>query len=691
MDLTKREKHTLLARTRALVVSLKDHRGEIQGPLLTPHGHEAVGLGVALGFREKGILEESMLYGDYRTLHGIAVAKDAVLSEAHNHAELILANHFLREDSPNRGRDGNIHFGCFEHRIGPVAVSHVGAMAPTAVGHALALQMDNSLGIGAVFFGEGAAQQGGVHEAMNMAVAKNISILLVVNKNGWAISTNSQEEHGNSKLSDRAKGYGKMLGMDADGDDLDDVIEKTIECIEFIQEHSTPALLVCHTKRRTGHNDDEDVTVYYSQEEIDEDWKTEPLLRYRLFLSDVEDLPIKELEETERAEQIIMEKLAQEILAKPPITLKWHNEQDQSLFSPHEQGLEPVPDGSGTKMRYGLALKTTLQRILEQDSDAVFFGEDVAKKGGVMEVTRGLVEQFDSERVFNTPISEEAITGLGVGLALGGKHPISEIQFSPFFAEALAQYAYVIGPNWYQKQMRMGFVQIHHFGVVRGGGSGEYHSDCTEKYLYSVQGIKIVFPADAYDMAGLLNAAHQDPNPVILYSQIYGYAINEFSAKVPDDLFTIPIGKAAVKREGTDVTVVTYGAACVRAALNEAEYLAEEGISCEVIDLRTIVPMDMETVGESIRKTSRVLIMHEARKTGSVGESIIAKITQDETIFPYLRTLSIPLLAADDTPISTVRELEWARLPFDQFELKSGEIILRSAKLNQTVHTLVQY
>lgn len=737
MDL--KQSYRLLSRARAFNQVLIEHRKDTWGPLLTGYGSEAVGLGVALGLYADGILRDSVLYGDHRTQQSIAVAKDLIFQGSHSHVGEIFRNHFLRATSSSRGRDGNIHWGCFEHGIGDFAVSHMGAMAPVAVGHAMALRrriwpkvLPSERPVAVVFFGEGAAQQGAVHEAMNFAAAQNAAlsdaemaphlpfmdeiakeqrvlrgapVIFVINANNWSIATTARDEHGNSYLANRAFGYGRTMSADVDGDNLLDVIMQTRLAVTHAQ-NLISTLLICHTKRRTGHNEDENVAAYRSEEEIARDWDDEPLKRLRVFVADRENIPVADLEIIDKEERGAMASIAQSVLTEPRITLEEHHK-DVSLFNDRPRnlylsiGVSSDP-AKGQKMRYKAAFNFVLRELLERHSDMLYFGEDVADvkvvdgklvpgKGGVLEVTKGLSSTFGEHRVFNTPLSEEAITGAGIGLALGGEKPWNEIQFSPFFAEAFAQYVYVVGPNWYQKKMPMGFVQVHHFGVVHSGGSGEYHSDCTEKYFYPIQGIKIVFPADAYDVVGLLRSAYNDSNPVLIYMQIYAYGKSEFSAFVPEGYYDIPIGEAAVKREGTDCTVVTYGAACVRAALNEAEALTKDGISVEVIDLRSIVPLDMETVGESLRKTGRVIVMHEARRTGSVGESIIAKISQTPALLPYLRTPQIPLVAADDTPIPSAKELEWARLPFEQFETGEGEIILRSSKLASAIRELMKF
>lgn len=716
--------YRLLSRTRALQIALIMNRNKIFGAFLTGLGQEAVSVGACLALMEKGVLVESGKSGDHRTNWGIAVVTDELTNQRHNHAYDILKTHFGKVTSSNRGRDGNIHWGCTECGIVPFASSDMGRMATVTVGYAENLKRnwrDEKRPVGIAFLGEGAFQQGGVYEAMNWAavsnymasvgIARGAPVIFIINKNQFALYTDSGSEHGFSDLSQRALGFGDMVGIDVDGNDLEAMIQATSEAIDRAQSLKS-TLIVADTYRLTGHNEDQirrdpervkggDVAhgeiLGVDPEEFKKAWKKEPLKIYRNFIVHSGRASNEELDAVYEEEFQKMLELTKEALAEPDVDLEEHKK-DFSLFPPYSFSLPEKPNNKTPAeiMKYNEAFLLVMEEIMERDPAVTYFGEDVGS-GGVLVKTRQLRKKFGEARVFDTPLSEEAIVGTAAGRALGGAKTFCEFQFGPFWWDSASVFASVLAPNWYQKRMKFPVVAIFHCGVVHEGGSGQYHESFPEGYLIPMEGIAVVSPANAYDLVGLMRMAYEFAGPIAVILQIKAYGNSEFASEIPEEQYLIPLGKAEVKRAGKDFTVVTYGACAVSAALNEAKYLAEDGIDIEVVDLRTIYPPDMATIGASIAKTGRVAVFHEATLATGAGPYLVSKIV-GEGLMPHIRTPEIKILAPEK-PIPSVKHLVWDRLPFSEEEIPDHDAkgreftrrILRSPKLAGIVRGAMEY
>ncbi len=761
----------MMARTRALLEVLILHRQDVFGAFLSGLGQEGIAAGASLAFLEKGILLESQKSGDHRTTWGLATALDERTGEkGHNHALEIIRNHLLKSTSPNRARDGNIHWGCLECRLLPFMTSDMGRAFPVLLGMTEEMARNAAWRttpaphrpVGISFFGEGADQQGCISEANSWIAASNYvrteaelqkfgkflddlsretgvlrgaPVIEVVVANERSIYTDPGDEHGYSDLAKRALGYGNMVGVDVDGDDAEAVYVVTKEAIERAQRFQATRI-IAHTYRRTGHNEDqiqrntvklqeafrafkagewdfepawdEGKILDVDPEEFKARWQTEPLRRFREKLTSSEVATEKELTAIMCDARKEMWEFFRRAQNEPDVTPA-ENRKDYLVTPPYPSWSLPseapglVPRDASRNPRhitYQDAYIETVRELLRSDERVTFFGQDV-RTGGVLVPTRKLAEEFGSLRVFNAPITEEAMHSNAAGRALAGGRPIFEgQQFAPFFADAFPSIVSVVAPNWYQKKMKFPCVNIFHSGVVRSGGSGHYHETWVEAYLYHMLGITIVAPADAYDLVGLLRAAHEYDGPVAMLLQIAAATDSQFSGDIPAEPYLIPLGKAKVKREGSDFTVISYGAACVRAALNEAEHLAKEGINVEVVDLRTIWPCDWETMRRSIEKTGRFAIMHEDWKTGGVGESIKGRLLEGEaTVLPFVRTPTIEIVASDDVPIPTARALVWDRLPYaieevDDHDGKGRPIkkrFHRSSKLAHVIRDAMRY
>ncbi|MEK7560677.1 MAG: transketolase C-terminal domain-containing protein [Patescibacteria group bacterium] len=740
------EYYRVLARTRALNTVLIMRRDQIRpSPLLSGLGQEGVAVGVSLALRERGILLSSARGGHYRDMFGLGVVTDSVI-EDHSHVFEILRNHFMRATSFGRGRDANIHWGCLPCRIIPYLCSDTGRMTNPIVGFAEEARRlewprvsECERPVGIVMLGEGAMQQGGVYEAMNWIAASNVRrsseaiaenerfldaagralgtlrgapVIMVVTVNNWSIYTDNADEFGNAALEDRAFGFGSMRGIRIDGDNLMDVIETTRWAIERAQRLQA-TLIVADSPRKTAHNEDQiqrdkdwvakgDVRQGairgVSPEDFERAWQSDPVKRFRDYLTSGSHVTEAILLAIDEEEMRFVQGLADGALLEPGPDLKGYRE-DSCLFPPHKKSMPAVVQSgssSGKTMLYNEALLWVLNELMECDERVTYFGQDAAT-GGVLVQTRRLAEKFGPRRVFNAPISEEAIIGNAAGRALYGSKPFCEFQFAPFWWDGAPIFAAVLAPGWYQKRIAFPLVALFHCGVVHGGGSGHYHEDWPDAPLLSMGGIAIAAPANAYDLVGLMRAAHEYSGPIAFFLQIHAYGNSEFSSVIPSEPYAIPLGLADVKRAGTDATIVTYGACSVAAALNEARFLADEGVSVEVIDLRTPAPLDVETIVRSVHKTGRLVLMHEARKVGGVGEHIIATLMARGAM-PSLRTECVRILAPE-TPGPSHPALVWDRLPYELCEEpaedeqghKYTRRFVRSRKLADAVRECMRY
>jgi len=729
--------YRLLARTRSLNEILEMKRNRIEGPVLTGMGAEAVSIGVCMALFKLGILDTSLLHGDQRMQYGFLVGKNFV-PNAHDHVYEILKNYALVETAPSQGEDGNIHIGCMEHGVLPFATSDMGRMIPVLLGMAEEMRRTvwpeikevskRPVAIGGC--GEGAANQGCIHEAMNWSAASNCRLndeemrthgksldligkelrvlrgapmIFVINSNQFSIYTEEREEHGRSDIALRAHGYGDMRGVNVNGWDVFDVIEKTTEAISHAQLLRS-SLLHMKTYRLTGHNSD---MITRRSGRIDEgeirnvslpDFRRawgmyDPLTHCRSSLvawgyATQEELLAVEEEEM-RGIHVLFERAFTE---EPEATME--NRSVKTLMIPYTFSSAPVvvsEIGTSKRMRYNEAFIEVMREIL-RDGRVTAFGQDI-HMGGVLGETAGrdgylLAEEFGHVKVHTTPISEEAMTSVAAGRSLYGGKAFCFYQFAPFWADAYPSWRSVIAPNFWQKGMRFDVKGIFPFGVVHDGGSGEYHESCVEAVLLSMGGIVLLFPTDAYDLAGMMRAAYEYPGPVAIFLQIHAFGKSEFGGLVPEERYVIPFGSARVRREGSDVSVFAYGAACVRAAENEAEFLSRAGVDAEVVDIRCLEPLDIETLKVSAQKTGRVIIMHEADWRHGCGVHIKHQLDlAGASVYARTRETAY-LLTADDNPIPTKKKFLWSRLPFEQYVVKSEDnfgdqrTILRSKKLD---------
>ena len=731
--------YRLLAKTRALNETLIIRRNKFFGAALNGIRQEAVSVAPMFALLKAGILKESIKSGDHRTIWGEAVVMDELTAdeEGHNHTLEVLRNHFLKSTGGNRGRDGNVHWGCIDCRILPFMASDMGRMPGIALGFTEetkrlewpSIKSKNKRPVGIAFFGEGAAQQGGIHEAMNWAAASNhkragrgAPFIFVIVKNQRSLFADGIDEHGDSDLAARANGYADMVGVDVDGDNPIEMYDASIEAVKRAQ-NLTSTLIVANTYRGTGHNQDQieyekgavearewwRVKRVFGVEDIEKfkaEWKREPLRQLREHIVDSNIADEETLDGIMEEQRRYVDALADQVLAEPGITIA-EDKKDRTIFPPINWADLPLEKPYGDdyetqRMGYNKAFAWIVGQLMREDERVVYLGEDVGE-GGVLGYTRGLVEEFGRMRIWNATLSEEAIAANAAGRALYGSKPICEFQFSHFWWDGAVIYA-VIAPQWYQKGLKFGFTSIFPGGVVRGGGSGDYHEAWQEGVLVNLAGITVVAPSNAYDLVGHMRAAHEFDGPVAVMLQIsaanlpefenfaVNYATGEIDKSVPQGIplepYVIPFGKAKILREGSDFTVVSYGAAAVSASKNEADFLEkEDGISVEVIDLRTVHPTDFDAIKESVQKTGRLAIMHAATRPRGAGTYIKSELMEDEGFLEYLLTRKVEIVAAGmegDLFTPTARDLVWARLPYYTTEVEMEDE--KGRKIKRDIH-----
>lgn len=728
LELTNEERlelYRLVARARALEEALILRRREIPGPLLTGMGQEAIAIGSLYALLKCGILDTSIKSPDHRAMYGAAVVIDVKCGD--ENAGLVkdlIRNYFVRADGGNHGRDGNVHWGDLKQRLIPFMCSDMSVPQMVAIGFAeecarreWPTMPQDKRPVGVVYFGDGAAQQGIVHEGMNWVATANAAgraapMIFIINENNRACFTEPKEEYGLSELVKRADGYGGMVGVDVFGFDPEAMYQETILAIRRAQNLQS-TLIVAHNFRLTGHNEDQIIRTkgalerdnFFAVEEVfglDDKGllafrnavANEPVFgAWRATLLENRVATRETFDEIVADERKKMRALLDDVLTEPKVTVDGDKKRDRSVFPPFSfTSPEEKPRGSaaGTRMSYNKAFAWIVGKLLKEDERAVYYGEDIANsRGGVLALSKGVFTEFPS-RVWNTPISEEAIVATAAGRALAGGKPMFEFQFAPFDKDAFRTLAHVVAPNWYLKKLVFDIVAVYPCGVVHGGGSGHFHESWPERFLLPMEGIVVVVPSNAHDVVGLMRAAHEYGGPVAVLLQIAAASLPDFYSEVPEEPFVIPFGKARVAREGTDVSVITYGAACVSAAKNEAEELSKEGISLEVIDLRTVHPLDTAAILLSVAKTGRCLVFHEDYFVGGVGDMLVGALSRTDGFLEHIKTRRVPVIGASTPFIPTDLDLVWARLPYERATEK-GAVRFRSRKLAAVARELMTY
>lgn len=554
-----------------------------------------------------------------------------------------------------KGRDRSFHFGTLEHHIVGM-ISHIGAQNGVAAGVALASQLKGEKKITVVFNGEGGTSEGDFHEAVNLAAVWDLPVLFVIENNGYSLSTPVREQYRCDKLIDKAIGYG-IKGFQVDGNNVLEVYDTVKRIGEKMRETPSPVLLECTTFRMRGH--EEASGMDYVKEVLIEEWaKKDPIENFENFLLSNKIISQKEISKWRNdIQKEIEECVACEIEWPEPTS------EMEDVYFPYMQKVVR-PDASVSEKRMVDAIREGLQQSMERFSNLVLMGQDIAEYGGVFKATDGLAATFGKERVRNTPLCESAVIGAGLGLSVKEMKSVIEIQFADFVTEGFTQIINNLAKSHYRWEQCADVVLRMPTGA--GGGAGPFHSQSNEAWFFHTPGLKIVYPSTPYDAKGLLNAAIEDKNPYLFFEHKMLYrSLKEF---IPDNYYTVEIGKAKWVAEGENMSIITYGMGVHWAK----EILkANPSLCADLLDLRTLLPWDKEAVRATVEKTGRVLVLHEATLTGGIGAEIAAWI--GEHCFSFLDA-PVMRVASLDTPVPFSKSLERNFLPQQRLYEKLVEL-----------------
>jgi 2-oxoisovalerate dehydrogenase E1 component len=597
-------------------------------------GQEAIAVGVVSALRE-----DDYLLPMHRNL-GIFTGRNVDLPR-------LLRQLLGKEGGFTKGRDRTFHFGHLEKGIVGM-ISHLGAMLPVADGLALASQLEGKERVAATFTGDGATSEGDFHEAVNLAAVWKLPVLFVVENNQYGLSTPVHEQYACRDLADRGIGYG-IPGVIVDGNDLLAVYQAVSQAAERARRGEGPTLLEFKTFRMRGH-EEASGTDYVPQALIDEWAKKDPVARYESLLLAHGVLTESDREALRLAYKARIDALVDEALSAPdPVATP--DEMLADVYAPSLlRAAPPTADRAANELRYVDAISDGLRVAMRRNPKLVLLGQDIAEYGGVFKVTEGFVEEFGKHRVRNTPIIESGAIGCALGLALDGFVPMVEMQFGDFITCGFNQIVNNLAKNYFRWGARVPVVL--RVPVGGGVGAGPFHSQNVESWFTNVAGLKVLAPATPFDAKGLLISAFEDGNPVLFLEHKLLY--RSVKGAVPEGHYTLPLGAARVVRAGRDATIVTYGVG-VHWAVEAAAQLAKDGREIEIVDLRSLLPWDAETVLASVRKTSRALVLHEAPTTGGFGGEIVATIAREA--FEWLDA-PVARVGALDAPIPFSKALE---------------------------------
>lgn len=557
----------------------------------------------------------------------------------------------------SKGRERSFHFGSNEHHIVGM-ISHLGPQLTIANGIALAHQLRKEDKVSLAFTGEGGTSEGDFHEALNVASVWNLPVIFLIENNGYGLSTPSSDQFRCEKLADRAIGYG-MEGITIDGNNILEVYDTIKGVRDYCIKNQRPYLVECMTFRMRGH--EEASGVKYVPKNLIESWgKKDPLNNYENYLLANSIIDQGLIEDVRNAVKLEIDEGLQVAFAEPEITVDTEKEL-LDVYAPYEP-IITAPAAASSEKRLIDAIAQAMKQAMEKHPNLVLMGQDIADYGGVFKITEGLLPVFGRDRVRNTPLCESAILGAALGLSVKGFKSMVEMQFGDFVTCGFNQIINNLAKIHYRWGQNADVVVRMPTGA--GVGAGPFHSQSNEAWFMHTPGLKVVYPSTPYDAKGLLLAAFEDPNPVLYFEHKALY--RSISGMVPDDYYTIEIGKANLVQEGDDVSIITYGAGVHWAMEAVAQRKAmDAAFSADILDLRTLLPFDKEAIAGTVKKTGKAIILHEDCLTGGIGGEIAAYISEN-----LFEKLDAPVMRCGslDTPVPFAIPLENNFLPKERFK-----------------------
>ncbi len=619
-----------------------------------------------------------------------------------------------RKEGYSKGRERSFHFGSNEHHICGM-ISHLGPQLAIADGIALAHKLRHEKKVSLAFSGDGGTSEGDFHEALNVAAVWGLPVIFLIENNGYGLSTPSSEQFICRQLADRAIGYG-MKGLTIDGNNILEVNRTISNARDYCIREQKPVLIECMTFRMRGH--EEASGVKYVPKQLFEEWqKKDPVTNFETYLQDIGLLLPEEISDLRASIQNeIDEGLALAFATPPPVPdtaeevrdvyaplgvesqktkeVESRKTKDESAQPAEEEeslktkdksaqsadnegttsGANGLPPSEGlrdamasSEKKFIQAISEGLKQAMEKHDNLILMGQDIAGYGGAFKLTEGFVDLFGKERVRNTPLCESAIVGTALGLSIKGFKSMMEMQFADFATVGFNQIINNLAKIYYRWGQNADVV----IRMPTGGGvgAGPFHSQSNEAWFTHTPGLKVVYPSTPEDAKGLMIAAIEDPNPVMYFEHKALY--RSITGMVPDDYYSIEIGKARIVQEGEEITIITYGAG-VQWAMDYAAMHPE--LSMYILDLRTLLPLDYEAIKASVKATGKVLLLHEDSLVGGLGGEIAAWIS--EHCF-YMLDAPIIRCASLDTPVPFAVELE--------------QNFLAKARLHEAVEKLAAY
>ncbi|MEP1034237.1 dehydrogenase E1 component subunit alpha/beta [Ekhidna sp.] len=560
-----------------------------------------------------------------------------------------------------KGRDRSFHFGTQDYNIVGM-ISHLGPQLGIADGIALSHLLKKEEKVSLVFSGDGGTSEGDFHEAVNVASVWKLPVVFVIENNGYGLSTPSREQFNFDSFVVKGPAYG-MEAYSVEGNSILEVLNELEPLIEDIRKNPRPIIFEAKTFRMRGH--EEASGTKYVPKELMEKWaKKDPVKAFESYLIKEKVCSNNEIAEIRKSIQKEIADAVKEAFAEETITADT-NAELADVYFPYEQKVI-APKGKESEKRLVDAISDGLRQSLEKHDELVVMGQDIADYGGVFKITEGFMERFGKDRIRNTPLCEAAIVGTGLGLSIAGMKAVVEMQFADFVTEGFNQIVNNLAKIHYRWGQKADVVVRMPTGA--GVGAGPFHSQSTEAWFFHTPGLKIVYPSNPHDAKGLLAAAIEDPNPYLYFEHKALY--RSLSGNVPNEYYTTEVGKAVINRSGSDMTIITYGM-----GVHWANQVADEmDASIEIIDLRTLLPWDKETVRSAAEKTGRVVVLHEDCMTGGIGGEIAAWISEH-----CFESLDAPVMreASLDTPVPFTTDLE--------------RNFLANSRLKDTVQKMLDY